>query len=99
MPSRPAVRTLVVLLVVAMPVVIARAASAQTTSPTPPPGPIVGETQAQLMLSGSLLVPRGQSVGEVVVLHGRASVYGVAVGDVVVVDGPTLIAGQVSGRA
>jgi hypothetical protein len=97
MPSRPAVRTLVVLLVVAMPVVIARAASAQTTSPTPSPGPIVGETQDQVMLSGSLLVPRGQSVGEVVVLHGRASVYGVAVGDVVVVDGPTLIAGQVSG--
>jgi hypothetical protein len=98
MPFRPAVRTLVVLLSFALPVGSAAAASAQTTSPTPSPGPIVGETQDQVMLSGSLLVPRGQSVGEVVVLHGRASIYGVAVGEVVVVNGPALIAGQVSGN-
>ncbi len=49
------------------------------------------------MLSGTVTVPRGQSVGEVVVFHGRAFVAGVVVGDVVVIDGPVMISGQVSG--
>ncbi len=49
------------------------------------------------MLSGTVTVPRGQSVGEVVVFHGRVFVAGVVVGDVVVIDGPVVISGQVSG--
>ena len=42
------------------------------------------------MLSGTVTVPRGRSVGEVVVFHGRAVVAGVVVGDVVVLDGPVV---------
>lgn len=70
---------------------------AQTSSPTPSPGPTVVDAQDQVMLSGSVLVPRGQTVGEVVVFHGRAVVLGVSLGDVVVVDGPVVVSGQVSG--
>jgi cytoskeletal protein CcmA (bactofilin family) len=51
----------------------------------------------QIVLSGTVAVPRGVSVGEVVVLHGRAVIQGVARGDVVVVDGPIVVQGQVSG--
>jgi hypothetical protein len=72
-------------------------AHAQTPSPTPRPGAEVGSTEDQVVLSGTVTVPRGRSVGEVVVFHGRAVVSGVVVGDVVVLDGPVVIAGQVSG--
>jgi len=82
------------LLAVAAPA--ARAQSA-TPSPTTAPGPTVAGAQDQVMLSGSVLVPRGLTVGEVVVFHGRAVVLGVSLGDVVVLDGPVTITGQVSG--
>ena len=72
-------------------------AHAQTSSPTPRPGADVGSAEDQVVLSGTVTVPRGQSVGEVVVFHGRAVVAGVVVGDVVVLDGPVVVAGQVSG--
>ncbi len=85
----------VVLVAVAAPGA-ARAQSA-TPSPTTAPGPTVTGAQDQVMLSGSVLVPRGLTVGEVVVFHGRAVVLGVSLGDVVVLDGPVTIAGQVSG--
>jgi hypothetical protein len=57
----------------------------------------VARTEDQVVLSGTVVVPRGRSVGEVVVFHGRAIVAGVVVGDVVVVDGPVVVSGQVSG--
>jgi hypothetical protein len=51
----------------------------------------------QIVLSGRVLVPRGQAVGEVVVFHGRVQIEGVARQDVVVLDGAVVISGQVSG--
>jgi hypothetical protein len=51
----------------------------------------------QIVLSGTVDVPRGEEVGEVVVLHGSARIDGVALGDVVVLDGRIAITGQVSG--
>jgi hypothetical protein len=44
-----------------------------------------------------VLVPRGQTTGEIVVFTGHVQVAGVVQGDVVVVDGPVVISGQVSG--
>lgn len=55
------------------------------------------EPQDQIVLSGTVDVPRGQEVGEVVVLHGTVSVEGVVRGDVVVLDGRISVTGQVSG--
>jgi hypothetical protein len=55
------------------------------------------EPQDQIVLSGTVDVPRGQEVGEVVVLHGSVSVEGVVRGDVVVLDGRISVTGQVSG--
>jgi len=51
----------------------------------------------QIVLSGTVTVPRGQVVDEVVVFHGRVVIEGVAQGDVVVLDGPIVVEGQVSG--
>lgn len=75
----------------------AAAQSPTPPSPTPRPGADVGLAEDQVMLSGTVAVPRGRAVGEVVVFHGRAIVAGVVAGDVVVLDGPIVIAGQVSG--
>ncbi len=55
------------------------------------------DPEDQIVLSGTADVPRGREVGEVVVLHGSASIAGVALGDVVVLDGRITVAGQVSG--
>lgn len=55
------------------------------------------EPQDQVVLSGTVNVPRGHEVGEVVIFHGRATIEGVVHGDVVVLDGDAEIAGQVSG--
>ena len=51
----------------------------------------------QIVLAGSVTVPRGQRVGEVVVFSGRVTVNGVATGDVVVLEGPVTVTGQVNG--
>jgi cytoskeletal protein CcmA (bactofilin family) len=51
----------------------------------------------QVVLRGDVVVPRGQSVAEIVVFSGSATVAGVARGDVVVLDGPITISGQVGG--
>lgn len=51
----------------------------------------------QIVLSGTVTVPRGREAGEIVVFHGSATVAGVALGDVVVLDGPVSVTGQVSG--
>jgi hypothetical protein len=66
---------------------------------TPSPGTSVDELEPrdQIVLSGDVTVPRGDEVGEVVVLHGTATVAGVVRGDVVVVDGSISVTGQVSG--
>ncbi len=56
-----------------------------------------GSIGDQIVLSGTVIVPRGQTVDEVVVLRGRAVILGVALGDVVVLDGPIVVQGQVSG--
>jgi hypothetical protein len=55
------------------------------------------EPQDQIVLSGTVDVPRGHEVGEVVVLHGTVTVGGVVHGDVVVLDGRISVTGQVSG--
>ncbi|HEX6845090.1 MAG TPA: polymer-forming cytoskeletal protein, partial [Actinomycetota bacterium] len=55
------------------------------------------DPRPQVMLSGDVVVTKGRVVGEVVVLHGTATIQGVVDGDVVVLDGPIVVAGQVSG--
>jgi hypothetical protein len=55
------------------------------------------EPRDQIVLSGDVIVHRGETVGEVVLLHGTALVAGVVQGDVVVIDGPIDVTGQVSG--
>jgi hypothetical protein len=52
----------------------------------------------QVVLSGRADVPRGRTVGQVVVFRGVASIQGVAHGDVVVFSGRVSVAGQVSGN-
>jgi hypothetical protein len=59
--------------------------------------PAGAEPADQIVLSGDVLVRRGSEVGEVVILHGRAEIAGVARGDVVVLDGRIDVTGQVSG--
>jgi hypothetical protein len=78
---------------------IPTAASAQSTTPSsaPSPGPDAGGAGNQVVLVGRVVVPRGQSVGEVIVFSGRVVVEGIVRGDVVVVDGPITVSGQVSG--
>ncbi len=63
-------------------------------SPSPEPS---GEPRDQIVLSGDVIVHRGEDVGEVVLLHGTVAVAGVVHGDVVVVDGRIEVTGQVSG--
>jgi cytoskeletal protein CcmA (bactofilin family) len=67
-----------------------------------PAGSLAGEGTTpsqgdQIVLSGTVTVPRGQVVGEVVVLHGMVVIEGVATGDVVILDGSIVVQGQVSG--
>jgi hypothetical protein len=95
MSRRPCLRLVVALAAVML--ATGGVAHGQNSSPTPRPGADVASAEDQVVLSGTVTVPRGQSVGEVVVFHGRAAVAGVVVGDVVVLDGPVVIAGQVSG--
>jgi hypothetical protein len=74
------------------------AALAQSASPSPAsggtaPGPRPGPAPEQVVLSGTVAVPKGRQVGEVVVFHGRATIGGTVSGDVVVLDGPITING------
>jgi hypothetical protein len=55
------------------------------------------EPEDQIVLAGSVTVPRGERVGEVVVFSGRVTVRGVVAGDVVVLEGPVTVTGQVDG--
>jgi hypothetical protein len=72
-------------------------AVAQTPSPEISVGDPDAQPRDQIVLSGDVTVPRGAEVGEVVVLHGTATVAGVVRGDVIVVDGSISVTGQVSG--
>jgi cytoskeletal protein CcmA (bactofilin family) len=51
----------------------------------------------QIVFSGTVTVPQGERVGEVVVFSGRVEVHGVVTGDVVVLEGPVTVSGQVNG--
>jgi hypothetical protein len=84
-----AVRACVLLFAFACGLLLALAAPASAAD--------AGEPQDQIVLSGTVDVPRGREVGEVVVLHGSVSVEGVVRGDVVVLDGRISVTGQVSG--
>ena len=55
------------------------------------------EAEDQIVFAGSVTVPRGERVGEVVVFSGRVTVNGVVTGDVVVLEGPVTVTGQVNG--
>lgn len=87
-----AVRRVAVTALVLVVVAIPATALAQTITIGPAPG-AAGQAQDQVMLSGSVAVPKGTTVGEVVVFHGRALISGSVQGDVVVLDGPVTIDG------
>lgn len=61
------------------------------------PGPAPEDPGDLIVLSGDVSVRRGEEAGEVVVLHGTATVAGLARGDVIVLDGRITVTGQVSG--
>jgi hypothetical protein len=61
------------------------------------PAPPSEEANDLIVLSGDVSVRRGEEVGELVIVHGTASVAGLARGDVIVVDGRISVTGQVSG--
>jgi cytoskeletal protein CcmA (bactofilin family) len=95
MPPMPRAAAFAVLLI-AMSAVLAApmAAPAQTVSPSvsgPPAALTTGENQ--VVLSGDVIVPKGSSVGEIVVFHGHVQIAGSVQGDVVVLDGPVTING------
>lgn len=71
--------------------------SAASAQEAPSPTPTRPEPRDQIVLSGDVIVRRGEVVGEVVVVHGTATVAGVVHGDVVVIDGEVSVTGQVSG--
>lgn len=84
-------------------VLAAKAADAASSPPapqpstSPSPGPASVGAGNQVVLVGRVIVPRGDSVGEVVVFSGRVQIAGVARDDVVVASGPIVVSGQVSG--
>jgi hypothetical protein len=69
--------------------------------PAPAFAAIVGQDapdpEDQIVLAGTVDVPRGTRVGEVVVFSGRVRVDGVVTGDVVILEGPVTVRGQVDG--
>jgi len=69
-------------------------ALAQDVPPDAAP-PIPAEDQ--IVLSGTVSVPQGERVGEVVVFSGSVDVEGLVTGDVVILEGPVVVTGQVNG--
>jgi len=53
--------------------------------------------QSQVVLSGQVVVPAGESVDDVVIMHGGATIDGTVRGSLVVFDGPVNVAGEVAG--
>ena len=78
-------RTMVVLLSVALLVALVA------------PQAAAAEAEAQVVIAGDVDVPRGTTVGDVVVVDGRVSVAGRVDGDVISVSGPVRVAGTVDG--
>ena len=70
------------------------AALAQEGPPDTTPGL---EAADQIVLAGTVTVPQGERVGEVVVLSGSVEIEGLVTGDVVVLEGPVTVTGQVNG--
>ena len=54
-------------------------------------------SEAFVVLSGRADVPRGQTVGDLVVFHGSASVDGTVDGSLTALDAPVTISGRVNG--
>jgi hypothetical protein len=77
---------------------IAAACTVMALSAAPAVGTPARAVQDQIVLSGRVDVPRGRTVGQVVLFRGLASIEGVARGDVVVVSGRVIVSGQVSGN-
>jgi cytoskeletal protein CcmA (bactofilin family) len=55
------------------------------------------EAEDQIILAGTVSVPQGERVGEVVVFSGSVDVEGLVTGDVVILEGPVTVTGQVNG--
>jgi hypothetical protein len=55
------------------------------------------EAEDLIVLAGTVSVPRGERVGEVVVFSGRVDIEGLVTGDVVILEGPVTVTGQVNG--
>jgi hypothetical protein len=88
-------RATIILLTLSVVLVLPMAALAQDATPSPAAASptALPHAQDQVVLSGTVLVPKGVTAGEIVVLHGRAQIAGAVDGDVVVLDGPITIAG------
>ena len=56
-----------------------------------------GGARDQVVLSGDVVVPRGTTSGDVVIVHGTARIGGMVRGSVVVADGPIVVSGVVHG--
>jgi hypothetical protein len=78
-------RTIVVLLAA---VLLVALAAPQATA---------ADAEYQVVISGDVNVPRGATVGDVVVVDGSVSVGGRVDGDVIAVSGPVRMAGTVDG--
>jgi cytoskeletal protein CcmA (bactofilin family) len=86
------------LLLSASATLIAPAVALAQDTPQPPGIEAPGiEAEDQIVFAGSVTVPRGQRVGEIVAFSGRVTVNGVVAGDVVVLEGPVTVTGQVNG--
>ncbi|MGZ4148054.1 MAG: hypothetical protein ACXVPL_10165 [Actinomycetota bacterium] len=105
-PVAAFVGAIVLAILAVVPALAASTSPSVTPSPTPSPsptpatlspGPQPGGAGDQVVLLGRVDVPRGASVGEVVVFSGRADIAGVVRGDLIVASGPISISGQVSG--
>ena len=70
----------------------AAAGAARSPAPT-----TVNSPKDQVMISGTLDVPRGASVGTVVVFDGKVTVEGTVEGDIVIMHGPVTVSGKVNG--
>ena len=55
------------------------------------------EAEDQVVLAGTVSVPQGERVGEVVVFSGSVDIRGLVTGDVVILEGPVTVTGQVNG--
>jgi hypothetical protein len=55
------------------------------------------DEQSQVVLSGQVTVPAGETVEDVVIMHGAATIDGTVRGSLVVFDGPVTVTGEVVG--